>query len=173
MKKTAIHVAAAGIMTATLTLGKLALSWLPNIETVTLFICLYAVVFDSRTSFISAICFVAIEAALYGGNVSWVICYLIYFPSLAFLVKIPMRLSAKFPKLKPLIYAISAFVFTMAFDILTVAVDTIMFGATFYVRFLSGLVFFIVHEAGNFAIFLVAFVPLEKVLLKIKKRLSW
>ncbi|MEG1710644.1 MAG: hypothetical protein RR316_02445 [Clostridia bacterium] len=163
-KKAGIKIAVAAFMTATLTLGKLSLSWLPNIEIVTLLLFIYTAVFGWKLTMLSAFAFVLIEGAIYGFLGSWWICYLIYFTSLplcAFVVSLNKK-GGRFW------YALCAAILTFSFDILTVAADTLFYGATFYIRFLSGIYFFAMHVFGNFAIFLVAYLPLKKLLFQLK-----
>ena len=65
-----------GIMAATVECGKLALSFLPNVEVVTILLALYGYVFGWY-GVIAAGVFVCIEPLIWGMG-RWVITYIIY-----------------------------------------------------------------------------------------------
>lgn len=73
-----------GIMTATLEAGKIALSFLPNIELVSFFIIMYTLFFG-RKVFYTIYTFVFIEFLLYGFGI-WSVMYLYVWTILAMLV---------------------------------------------------------------------------------------
>lgn len=76
-------VALVGIMAATISCAKLALSFLPNVEVVTFLIAVYSYVFGFA-GVISALVFVCVEPLIWGFG-AWVITYFIYWPALALL----------------------------------------------------------------------------------------
>ena len=67
-------IALVGIMAATLECGKLVLSFLPNIEVVTILCALYGYVFGVL-GIVAAAVFVCLEPLIYGFG-SWIITYL-------------------------------------------------------------------------------------------------
>ena len=74
-------IALVGIMAATLECGKLVLSFIPNVEVVTLLVALYGYVFGGL-GIIAAAVFVCIEPLIWGFG-SWFITYIIYWPLVA------------------------------------------------------------------------------------------
>lgn len=82
-KITTKDIALTGVMIATLEAAKLALSFVPNVELVTLLIILYTLVFGKRV-FYAIAAFVLLEGCLYGFGIWWVM-YLYIWPLLAFL----------------------------------------------------------------------------------------
>ena len=75
-------IATVGVMAATLECGKLVLSFLPNIEVVSILTALYGFVFG-WAGVLAAFIFVMIEPLIWGFG-PWFITYLIYWPLLAF-----------------------------------------------------------------------------------------
>lgn len=82
-KITTKDIALTGVMIATLEAAKMALSFVPNVELVTLLIILYTLVFGKRV-FYAIAAFVLLEGCLYGFGIWWVM-YLYIWPLLAFL----------------------------------------------------------------------------------------
>ena len=72
-------VAFIGVMAATIECAKLALSFLPNIEVVTLLIALYSYTFGIY-GLLASVVFVSIEPVIYGFG-TWVVSYYIYWPT--------------------------------------------------------------------------------------------
>ena len=70
-----------GLMAATVECGKLALSFLPNIEVVTLLLALYGYVFGWY-GVSAAVVFVCIEPMIYGFG-PWLLTYMIYWPAVS------------------------------------------------------------------------------------------
>lgn len=79
-------IALTGVMIATMEAVKMALSFLPGVELVTLLIVLYALVFGRRIYYAIA-AFVLIEGCLYGFGIWWVM-YLYIWPLLAFFARL-------------------------------------------------------------------------------------
>ena len=79
-------IALTGVMIATMEAVKMALSFLPGVELVTLLIVLYGLVFGRRIYYAIA-AFVLIEGCLYGFGVWWVM-YLYIWPLLAFFARL-------------------------------------------------------------------------------------
>lgn len=166
------HAALVGMMAATLECAKLSLVVIPNVEAVSLLIALYSFVFG-WAGVISAVVFVCIEPLVWGMG-AWFISYLIYWPLLAFVFFIlgRARLGNRF------LVTGAITLLTFVFGILTSLVDIGLFSGSFdnfFYRFgiyyARGLLFYAVHIGSNFIIFLLLFVPLRRLLVKIKNTL--
>lgn len=161
-----------GLLAATVTGGKLALSAIPNVEIVTLLIILYTVVFGLTVSLPVTIVFVSAEMLIYGIN-TWVISYYIYWCALA-LVAAGVKLIFK-EKLLP--YVITTAVMTAFFGVLTTFVDSLfMIGASsqgffesFSIIYLRGAIYFVIHIVSNTIVVALLFLPLKTVLFKLKR----
>lgn len=166
-------IALVGIMAATLECGKLALSFLPNIEVVTILCALYGYVFGIYGIIATAV-FVCIEPLIYGFG-SWIITYFIYWPLVAFVFMLLRKKGVK----SRLWLTVIAVVLTVGFGVISSIVDTAFYLGInknylsnlvlYYVR---GMVFYIVQIACNAVLFPTLFLFLADKLEKIKPNIS-
>ncbi len=166
--KAALSVAFVGIMAATLECGKLALSFLPNIEVVSLFLALYGYLFGWY-GVAAALVFVCMEPLVWGVG-SWVLTYAIYWPLLAFLFMILGKISIKNRYFITLVAA----GMTLIFGVLSAFVDTaFMLGINAYflknllLYYARGVVFYTVHLISNMVIFFLLFPYLSRKLREV------
>ena len=154
------EVALFGILGA-LTFGlKVAMSFLPNIEPVSLLVMLYAVIFGRKCVF-PIYLYVMMEILFYGIQL-WNINYLYVWAILA-LVAWLMR-----SQTSPWVWALVAGVYGLFFGALCAPVYLFTGGVAFAVSWwVSGIPFDAIHCAGNFAMALVLFVPLRRLLAQL------
>lgn len=146
-----------GILAA-LTFGaKVAMSALPNIEPVTLFLLVFGAVFGWKALFIVYV-YVLAEILFYGIG-TWNINYL-------YIWAIPALAGWLLQKWKhPVLWAVIAGVYGLLFGALCAPVDLCIGGIGFAVsKWISGIPFDAAHCAGNFALALLLFCPLRKLL---------
>ena len=146
-----------GILAA-LTFGaKVAMSALPNIEPVTLFLLVFGAVFGWKALFIVYV-YVLAEILFYGIG-TWNINYL-------YIWAIPALAGWLLQKWKhPVLWAVIAGVYGLMFGALCAPVDLCIGGIGFAVsKWISGIPFDAAHCAGNFALALLLFCPLRKLL---------
>ena len=160
-----------GVMTAVLTGGKMALSFLPNIEVVTLFTALFGYVFG-WAGVISILFFVLIEPLIWGFG-TWFFSYLIYWP----LVAVVFWILGKFKVKNRFLLTGVALLLTLFFGVLSSLVDVGLFSGNFqnfFTRFsiyyLRGITFYVLQLACNLLIFLFVFPVLSPLLQKLQKR---
>lgn len=171
-------------MTAIIVAGKWALSWVAQVEIVTITIALFAAVWGIRRGIISATVFVIIDTLIVGFG-TWVISYLVHWNMIA----ITFGLLNKVPFAKPRNRAVCntalALLMTALFGVLTSIVDTLIgyspdngmwlvwsdFFTRFAVMYTRGIVFFVVHMVSNTALFAVGFLPLYRLFVKNKQHL--
>ena len=158
-------VALVGIMAASIECAKLALSFLPNIEAVSLLVALYSYVFGG-VGILAAVVFVAIEPLIWGVN-TWVISYFIYWPLLALVF---LMLGKKGIKNRFLIASV-AVIMTFFFGIITSLVDVGLlvgyfdnFLYRFGVYYARGVVFYLLQIGTNAVLFTLVFPFLSKKL---------
>ena len=158
------QIALFGVLGA-LTFGaKVAMSGLPNIEPVSLMVMLFAVVFGWKGLY-PVYLYVALEILLYGINL-WNVNYL-YVWTVLFVCALAMKRLQN-----PLWWAGLAGVFGLAFGLLCspvymVTMNSVSYGIRWW---MTGLPFDITHAVGNFAISLLLFAPLRKLLSKLYDR---
>ena len=166
-------IALVGIMAATLECGKLVLSFLPNIEVVTILCALYGYVFGVL-GVVAAAVFVCIEPLIYGFG-SWIITYFIYWPLVAFVF---MRLRKRGAKSRFLLTLVAVGM-TVGFGVLSSIIDTAFFLGInenylsnlllYYVR---GIVFYLIQLATNAVLFPTLFLFMADKLEKIKPNIN-
>ena len=139
--------------------AKYVMSFLPNIEPVSLCVMLYTVVFGKKWIY-PVYLYVALEILFYGISL-WNINYLYIWAVLA--------ISAGFCKKMEgaLSWALLSGIFGLLFGALCGIVDVFIGGFGYAVtKWISGIPFDIAHCAGNFVIALVLFNPLRSLLEK-------
>lgn len=166
-------VALVGIMTATIECGKLVLSFLPNIEVVTLLCALYGYVFG-WLGVAAAFVFVCIEPLIYGIG-GWVITYALYWPAVAIIFAFLGRKKIK----KRVALAAVAVGLTVLFGVLSSFVDAAFylginkyFLKNFCLYYVRGIGFYIVQILCNATVFMTLFSLLSDKLLRIKSTLK-
>ena len=133
---------------------------LPNIEPVSLLIMLFAVTFGWKSLYV-IYTFVVMEILFYGFSL-WNLNYLYIWTILA-VAAILMK-----KQTHPLSWALLSGVFGLLFGALCGIVDVFIGGFAYAAaKWVSGIPFDLLHCAGNFAMALVLFVPLRRLLSKL------
>ena len=163
-------VALVGLMTASMTCGKLALSFLPNIEVVTLLCALYGYVFGVY-GVVASFLFVLIEPLMYGIG-SWIVTYIIYWPTVAAIFMLFKKKNIN----NRIIFTLTAAALTFAFGIISSVVDSaFLLGINEYypknllIYYIRGIVFYTVHLVSNVVIFLTAYPFLSQKLELVRR----
>ena len=148
-------------MLAALTFGaKVAMAGLPNIEPVSLFVMLFAVVFGWK-AFYPVYLYVLMEIMLYGINL-WNINYLYVWAVLVFAAMAMRQVK------NPIWWALLSGIFGLSFGLLCSPVYMCIGGVDYGLRWWkAGFLFDIPHAIGNFVIALILFVPLRKLLTRL------
>ncbi|MDE6614385.1 MAG: hypothetical protein K2K24_02640 [Clostridia bacterium] len=164
----ALKLALIAIMSATLEVGKLALSFIPNVEIVTLLCAVYGYVFGFY-GIIATYIFVGLETLIWGVN-TWIVTYLIHWGCVAFVFMLYGRFKIK----NRLLITATAILLTAAFGVLSSLVDTGLltgfwdnFWKRFAIMYTRGFAFYIAQIVCNLLLFLLVFNPLVNRLGKI------
>ena len=155
------NAALTGIITALLSVGKLALSFIPNIE-ITSFMIIIFTVFFGRKVLISVFAFILIEGIIYGFGVWW-IGYLYIWPILC-LVTLAIRKHATRFSLTVLSSSFGllfGFLMSCTYMFIGSAKPGLNYAITWWI---SGIPFDLIHGVGNFLIMLCLYTPVVKVL---------
>ena len=172
---TARYVTQVAVMAGLITALKFALSFLPNVEVITLLIAVFSTVWGLKYSLPATMVFCTVEMAIYGIG-SWVPLYFLYWPLLAVIFHFALR-----GKKAPVAMGISVsigLVMTILFGVLSACTDTLfvlgavskdMLGTYFVSYYLKGLWFDIVHVVSVVISLLVLYIPLVKICEKIVK----
>lgn len=167
---TARKVALVGLAAASITCGKIALSFLPNVEVVTLLTALYGYTFGVY-GILASVIFVTVEPLMWGIN-TWVISYYLYWPFVAFCF---MLLGKSKVRNRVLLTGV-AVLLTVWFGVLTSLVDTGLFTGVYHdffrrfaILYVRGIVFYCVQIASNLVVFPTLFIFLQEKLEKTKR----
>lgn len=158
-------VALVGIMAATIECGKLVLSFLPNVEVVTLLCAIYGYVFG-WLGVAAALVFVCVEPLIWGLG-SWVVTYIVYWPLVALIF---MLLSKSKIKNRWIITAVAVGL-TVFFGVFSSVIDTAFYLGinqayfrNLILYYARGSVFYIVQIVCNAVIFPTLFTFLTEKL---------
>ena len=137
--------------------AKYVMSFLPNIEPVSLMVMLFAVIFGRKCLY-PIYLYVAMEMLFYGIGL-WNINYLYIWAVLAGAAYLLRNMT------HPLGWAMVSGVFGLLFGALCGIVDLFIGGAGYAAaKWVSGIPFDILHCAGNFVIALLLFQPMRKLM---------
>lgn len=162
MKLTIQDITGIGVMVATMTASKYCLSFIPNVEPISLLIILYTLFFGPKVLF-AIMAFVLIEGVLYGFGIWWVM-YLYAWPFLALLAYLLRKHQSVW------VYSILSAAFGLSFGALCSIPYFFIGGAKMaFTWWISGIPYDMIHCIGNFVLCLALFVPLRNALTKIKK----
>ena len=149
-----------GVLGALTFAAKYAMSFLPNIEPVSLMVMLFAVVFGGKWVY-PVFLYVAMEILFYGISL-WNINYLYIWAVLALAACCMKKMR------HPLGWALLSGAFGLLFGALCGIVDVFIGGFGYAVsKWVSGIPFDIAHCVGNFVISLLLFVPMRRLLEKL------
>jgi len=154
------QIALFGMLGALTFAAKVAMSILPNIEPVSLFVMLFAVVFGRKSLYPIGL-YVAMEILVYGIQL-WNINYLYVWLILAGAAWLCRNCKS------PLSWALLCGGFGLAFGALCAPVYLFIGGPGYAISWwASGIPFDLLHCAGNFVMALLLFVPLRRLLEKL------
>ena len=154
-----------GILGAMTFGAKYVMSWMPNIEPVSLMVMLFAVTFGVKALF-PIYLYVVLEILFFGLG-TWNFCYLYVWAVLAVLALVLKNMT------HPLSWAMLSGVFGLFFGALGGIVDIFIGGFGYAIaKWVSGIPFDLAHCAGNFVIALLLFAPMRTLLDKLYKRMA-
>ena len=152
-------IALIGLLSATITAGKLVLSFIPNVEIVTILFIVYTICFGVKITLLASVVFSTTEILIYG-FATWLLGYYLIWPLLIILTGIvKKRFSSDY------VYAALAGLFGLFFGLFFAIVESIFYGYVYgFSYWLRGIPFDLVHGVSNFIIALLLFKPLTGIL---------
>lgn len=149
-----------GILASLTFAAKYVMSWMPNIEPVSLMVMLFGVVFGLKALF-PVYVYVVLEILFYGIG-TWNINYLYIWTILALLAIMLRRMRSGWG------WAILSAAFGLMFGALCMPVDILIGGFGYAAsKWVSGIPFDLAHCAGNFVIAALLFHPMRTLLEKL------
>ncbi|NLW22986.1 MAG: hypothetical protein GXY88_07020 [Tissierellia bacterium] len=157
-------IALIGILSAIMTAGKLVLSFIPNIEIVTLLFIVYTVTFGVKKGLLISLIFSTTEIFLYGFS-TWLLGYYIVWPLLViFTGLMNKRIKSEYG------YATLGAIFGYTFGALFAVVESFFYGPAYgWAYWIRGIGFDLVHGTSNFIIILILYKPMIHMLNRLKK----
>ncbi|MBS4539038.1 hypothetical protein GOQ27_11235 [Clostridium sp. D2Q-11] len=152
-------IALIGLLSATLTAGKLALAFVPNVEIVTLLFIIYSIVFGIKRTLLVSIIFTTTEIMIYGFN-TWLLVYYIIWPALVIISGIiGKKVKTEYG------FAFLAGIYGLSFGLFFAVSESFFYGIGYGITYwVKGLPFDILHGFSNFILVLILFKPLKNTL---------
>lgn len=164
--KTVKDVVVVAFLSAILTVGKISLASVPNVEVVSFLIILYTVVFGWRYGLLTSIVFATIEVLIWGVGL-WTMGYYVVWPLLvamtAFLPKSFQHLSG---------YTVLSGGFGLTFGLLFAIYTAPLTNVSIWVYWVNGIMFDVVHMIGNIVVMLVLYWPTRRALEFVAERIQ-
>lgn len=166
---TALYVARVAAMAAMLTAFKFALSFIPNVEVITLLVLIYGSAMGIAYALPATLIFCSIEVAIYGAG-SWVPLYFVYWPLLSILAGLMLR------GMRLWLAIILGVLGSVLFGVLSACCDTLFcvanlapahIGKYWVAYYLRGLYFDLSHVISSAVTVSVLYLPLVGVMKKI------
>ncbi len=146
------------ILSASITAGKLALSFLPNVEVVSLLFILYTVTLGVKKTWLISVIFATTEIFLYGFS-TWVLGYYVVWPILI------LATGALKGKVKSEYgFAMISGIFGLSFGFFFALFESLFYGIAYGMAYWArGIPLDILHGASNYIIAIILINPLLKV----------
>ena len=164
------EIALMGMMVAVIESCKIALSFLPNVETTTFWLILFTLFFGWRIVFVVPV-FILLEVSMYGPHL-WVIMYAYIWPLLVLLVFFFRKQTNVW------FWCILSGFFGLSFGMLC-AIPYVVIGTVgnslrsgLYAGFtwwVAGIPWDLVHGVANFLIMMVLYNPVKGIMVQVKK----
>lgn len=165
MKLTLKEIALFGVLGAMTFGAKYVMSWMPNIEPVSLMVMLFAVTFGLKCLYPIYV-YVGLEILFYGLG-TWNVNYLYIWTLLALAAWLGRRMQS------PLGWAVLSGSFGLLFGALCGIVDVAIGGFAYAVaKWVSGIPYDLLHCGGNFVMTLILWNPLRALLEKCWKAMK-
>ena len=152
-----------GLLSATITAGKLALSFVPNVEIVTLLFIVFTVSLGLKKALLVSVIFSTTEILIYGFS-TWILGYYLIWPLLVIITWfVNKTINSEY------VYAAIGGFFGLFFGFFFALVESIFYGWAYGVSYwLRGIPMDVLHGASNFIIVLLLFEPLYRIFKKCK-----
>ena len=153
------------LLAVILIVSKLFLSFLPNIELVSMLLIIYTLIYGRKT-FIIVFLFIVIEGLTYGMGLWW-FSYLFVWPTLVILTLLFKRINKENFLLWSIFSAVFAILFGMLFAIPYIFLNNFKFAIAYWIQ---GIPFDLIHMVGNYLIMLLMGELIYKLLIKLNNK---
>ncbi|GEM_PF-1947671 len=161
------------ILSATLTVGKMALSFIANVEVVTLLLTVYALTLPRSRVLLATFTFIATEVFIWGAHI-WILMYVIHWTALV------LSVSLFKGKYAPIFAIITAITLTGLYGVQTTFLEVLFlmnfkkigFIKCFMLRYGTGIPYFVTHIVSNACILSVLVYPMYRLMRSLFSRYS-
>ena len=145
------------ILSASVTAGKLALSFVPNVEVVSLLFMIYTVALGVKRTWLIAIIFATTEIFIYGFS-TWVLGYYVIWPVLILITgALKNRVKTEYG------FGIISGVFGLSFGFFFALFESLFYGIAYGMAYwVRGIPLDAIHGASNYILAVMLFKPLLK-----------
>jgi hypothetical protein len=164
--KTVKDVVVVAFLSAILTVGKLTLASIPNVEVVSFLIILYTVVFGWRYGLLTSIVFATTEVLIWGVGL-WTMGYYFVWP---LLVAMTALLPKSFQHLPG--YTLLSGLFGLTFGLLFAIYTAPLTNVSIWLYWLNGIMFDVVHMVGNVVVMIILYWPTRRALEFVAERIQ-
>ena len=156
------------LLSASLTAGKMVMSFVPNIEIVTFLFIIYTMLFGFKRTLATSFIFSTTEILIYGFG-TWLLGYYIIWPMLILLTAVKRK------KVKSEYgFALLAGFFGLTFGMFFAIFESVFYGIGYAIPYwIRGIPFDIVHGVSNFILMLVLFKPMMRAVGNIKEKMHF
>lgn len=141
-----------------ITVGKLSLASIPNVEVVSFLFIVYTVVLGWKRSLLISIIFSTTEILIWGFGL-WTFGYYLFWPLLVGIAAmLKTRVNTAFG------WAIVSGLFGLSFGLLFAIYTAPLTGVPVLAYWMSGIMFDVVHMVGNFTVMIILFKPVKSIL---------
>lgn len=146
------------ILSASITAGKLALSFVPNVEVVSLLFIVYTVALGVKRTWLISIIFATTEIFLYGFS-TWVLGYYVVWPILILATGcLKEKVKSEYG------FAMISGVFGLSFGFFFAVFESLFYGVAYGMAYWArGIPLDIIHGASNYILAIILFNPLIKI----------
>lgn len=156
------------LLSASLTAGKMVLSFIPNVEIVSFLFIIYTTLFGFKRTFATAFIFSTTEIFIYGFG-TWLLGYYIIWPTLIILA----YLIGKTAKTE-YGFAILSGAFGLSFGMFFALFESVFYGIEYAIPYwVRGIPFDIVHGVSNFILMLVLYKPVVHTVKTVKEKMHF
>ena len=142
------------------TVGKMSLATIPNVEIVSFLFILYTIVLGVRRSLLVSVVFSTTEILIWGFGL-WTFGYYLIWPLLILITHLlRRRIKGAFG------WAIVSGLFGLSFGLLFAIYTAPLTNINIFIYWVNGIMFDIVHMIGNFTLMLILYKPIKRVLEK-------
>ena len=146
------------LLSASLTAGKLALSFIPNVEIVSFLFIMYTIHFGFKKAGLASVLFVTTEMLIYGFGTWIMVYYVIWFLLVLVTAILKNRIQGEVG------WAIFSAAFGLSFGLLFAFSESFFYGIAYGIQYwIRGIPFDALHMVSNYIVMIILYKPISAV----------